>query len=193
MNAQLEPSPGSTDAGTARPIFLVGMMGSGKSTVGRRLANALGREFIDVDKVIEQRCGVPIPTIFEVEGEAGFRRRESALLDELTRRPGVVLATGGGAVLAECNREMLRRRGLVIYLRASLPELWHRLRHDRARPLLQTAHPRQRIAELLSARDPLYEAASHLQILTGRQSVERVVAEIVARIAPDQDPSSGDA
>jgi shikimate kinase len=167
-----------------RPIFLIGMMGSGKSTVGRRLAQALHREFIDADKEIEHRCGVPIPTIFDLEGEAGFRRREAALIDELTRREGLVLATGGGAVLLEENRRALHERGLVIYLRATLPELWHRLRHDKARPLLRTANPRQRIADLLALRDPLYEQTAHLSVTTGRQPVERVVADIIERFAP---------
>ena len=179
----------SPDAQHLRPIFLVGMMGSGKSTVGRRLAAALGRPFIDADRELEARCGVPIPTIFELEGEEGFRRREAALIDDLTRRDGLVLATGGGAVLLEENRRRLRERGCVVYLNASVQDLWLRLRHDRARPLLRTADPRRRIAELVEARGPLYQACAHLTVLTGRQPVERVVAEIVAALAdcPSQD------
>jgi shikimate kinase len=165
-----------------RPIFLVGMMGSGKSTVGRRLASALGRPFIDSDKEIERRCGVAVATIFEVEGEAGFRRREAALIDELSRLPGIVLATGGGAVLLEENRRLLRERGFVVYLCASVSELWHRLRSDKVRPLLRTPDPRQRIAELVGQRDPLYrECASHV-VMTGRQPADRVVQEIVASL-----------
>lgn len=167
------------------PIFLVGMMGSGKSTVGRRLAAALGMEFVDADKEIETRCGVPISTIFELEGEQGFRRREAALIDELTRRPGLVLATGGGAVLLEENRRHLNERGVVVYLKASVPDLWQRLRHDKVRPLLRTPDPRRRIAELLEARDPLYQACAHLTVTTGRQPVDRVVAEIVATLSGD--------
>ncbi len=163
-------------------IVLIGMMGAGKSTVGRRLAHVLGRRFVDADKALEQRCGVPIPTIFEVEGEDGFRRRETALLDELTHEDGLVIATGGGAVLRAENRRMLRERSFVVYLQAALPELWHRLRHDRVRPLLQTANPRQRIAELLAERDPLYGETAHLSMLTGRQPVELLVAEIVSRL-----------
>lgn len=158
------------------------MMGSGKSTVGRRLATRLGREFIDADKEIESRCGVPVATIFEVEGEEGFRRREAALIDELTQRAGIVLATGGGAVLAEDNRRHLRERGYVVYLSASVAELWNRLRADRVRPLLRTPNPRQRVTELVAQRDPLYRECAHLVVVTGRQPAERVVREIVAAI-----------
>ena len=172
-----------------RPIFLVGMMGCGKSTVGRRLAASLGRRFVDADKELEARCGVPIATIFEVEGEAGFRRREAALIDELTQEPGLVLATGGGAVLLEENRRRLRARGLVVYLRATVQDLWLRLRHDKVRPLLQTPEPRKRIAQLVEVRDPLYQECAHLIVQTGRQPVERVVHEIVGSLA-DQSASS---
>jgi shikimate kinase len=165
-----------------RPIFLVGMMGSGKSTVGRRLASALGRPFVDSDKEIERRCGVAIATIFEVEGEAGFRRREAALIEELSRQPGIVLATGGGAVLLEENRRLLRERGFVVYLCASVPELWHRLRSDKVRPLLRTPDPRQRIAELVEKRDPFYRECAHHVVITGRQPADKVVREIVASL-----------
>ena len=166
----------------ATPITLVGMMGSGKSTVGRRLAAALKRPFIDADKELEARCGVTIATIFELEGEQGFRDRETLLIGELSRRDGIVLATGGGAVLRPANREALRANSFVIYLQAALPELWHRLRHDKVRPLLRAPNPRQRIAELLALRDPLYEESAHLVVLTGRQPVERLVADIIDRL-----------
>jgi shikimate kinase len=136
-------------------VFLVGMMGAGKSTIGRLLAQALRFEFVDADRELEARSGVPIPTIFEIEGEAGFRRREAALLDELTQRPRIVLATGGGAILDANTRDALRQRGLVIYLRASSDEIVRRTRHDRSRPLLQTDNPRSRIDELLVQREPL--------------------------------------
>ncbi|MFN8839538.1 MAG: shikimate kinase, partial [Burkholderiales bacterium] len=109
-------------------LFLVGMMGAGKTTVGRRLARRLERPFVDADRELEVRLGVPIPTIFELEGEAGFRRREAAIIDELTRREPIVLATGGGAVLDPANRAALHERGRVVYLRASVGDLWHRLR-----------------------------------------------------------------
>lgn len=165
-----------------RSIFLVGMMGSGKSTVGRRLAAALGREFVDADKALEARCGVAIATIFEVEGEEGFRHREACLIDELTGQPGLVMATGGGAVLREDNRGALHGHAYVIYLRAALPELWHRLRRDKVRPLLRAPNPRQKVAELLALRDPLYEATAHEVVLTGRQPAERLVADIIGRL-----------
>lgn len=168
-----------------RPIVLVGMMGSGKSTVGRRLAARLGRRFVDADKVIEERCGVSITTIFELEGEAGFRRREAAILDELTRLPAIVLATGGGAVTGEANRRLLHERGLVVYLQASAAELWHRLRRDRTRPLLQTDDPRARLAELLAQREPLYREVAHLTQVSERQPVEQLVADIIERL-PDE-------
>jgi shikimate kinase len=154
-------------------------MGAGKTTIGRHLARSLARRFVDVDQVIEARCGVRIPTIFELEGEPGFRRRESCVIDEYSRMPGVVLATGGGAVLADCNRAMLRERGTVIYLRARADELYQRTRHDRNRPLLQTADPLARITELLVLREPLYEEVADVVIDTGRVSVSRLVHRIL--------------
>ena len=163
-------------------LFLVGMMGAGKTTVGRRLARRLGSPFVDADRELEARLGVPIPTIFELEGEAGFRRRESALIDELTRRVPIVLATGGGAVLDPANRAALRGRGRVVYLRASVGDLWHRLRRDKVRPLLRTADPRARIEELVRLRDPLYREVAHVVVDTGRQPVEQVVDAILARL-----------
>lgn len=168
-----------------RSIVLVGMMGCGKTTVGKRLAQRLDRPFIDADRELEARCGVSIATVFDLEGEDGFRRRESAVLEELLGRSDIVLATGGGAVVRPENRRCLHERGLVIYLRASLPELWNRLRNDRHRPLLATANPRQRIAELLQQREPFYEEASHYQVLTGRQPVDRVVSDIVQLLPED--------
>jgi shikimate kinase len=178
------PAPTSTAS-----IFLVGMMGAGKTTVGRRLARRLAAPFVDADRELEARLGVPIPTIFELEGEAGFRRRESAIIDELTRRAPIVLATGGGAVLDAGNREALRGRGCVVYLRASVGDLWHRLRRDTARPLLRTPDPRARIEELVRLRDPLYREAAHLVVDTGRQPVEQVVDAILARLGPSRRPA----
>lgn len=186
-NPSLGPSLPSLDPsreGDQRPICLIGMMGSGKTTVGRRLAARLGRRFVDADKELESRCGVTIATIFELEGEAGFREREACLIGKLSDEAGIVLATGGGAVLREGNRQRLRERCFVIYLQATVPELWHRLRHDKVRPLLRTANPRQRIAELLHQRDPLYEACAHLAVLTGRQPADRLATEIIERL-PD--------
>ena len=165
-----------------RMISLVGMMGAGKTTVGRRLARRLGWSFVDADREMEARLGVPVTTIFELEGEAGFRRRECELIDELTRRTATVLATGGGAVLDPANRAVLHERSQVIYLRASVGDLWHRLRRDTTRPLLRTADPRARIEALVTQREPLYRDTAHMTVETGRQPVERVVDAIVARL-----------
>ena len=156
-------------------IFLVGMMGAGKTSVGRVLAKRLQKTFYDSDHVIEDRTGVKIPVIFEIEGEAGFRVRESAVLDELTALRDIVLATGGGAVLSEKNRERLRTRGTVVYLRASVRDLLNRTRHDKNRPLLQAADPRARLSELYEKRDPLYREVAHLTVDTGSQSLTSLV------------------
>ena len=166
----------------SRPLFLVGMMGAGKTTVGKRLARRLGWSFVDADRELESRLGVPVQTIFELEGEPGFRRREAALIDELTQRAQVVFATGGGAVLDAGNRALLHERGRVVYLRASVGDLWHRLRRDTVRPLLKTADPRARIEELVGQRDPLYREVAHLTIDTGRQPIEQVVDAILERL-----------
>lgn len=159
-------------------IFLVGPMGAGKSTVGRFLAERLGYEFIDSDHEIEERTGVTIPMIFDIEGEAGFRQREMTVIDELTQRPNIVLATGGGVVLAEDNRRALRSRGFVIYLRSSVESLVQRTKNDRNRPLLQTDDPEKVIRQILEARDPLYMEIADLVIETQQVSVFRVVKHI---------------
>ncbi len=159
-------------------IFLIGLMGAGKTTIGRLLARHRGLEFIDSDHAIEACCGVSIPTIFEIEGEAGFRKRESAKIDELTRRHGVVLATGGGAVLDPANRENLRSRGTVVYLRAHPQELFQRTRHDRNRPLLQTEDPLARLQALYAQRHPLYLETADIVLDTGRQSVHCLVRKL---------------
>lgn len=159
-------------------IFFVGLMGAGKTTVGRLLAKGLDMMFYDTDHEIERRTGVRIPVIFEVEGEAGFRRREAAMIEELSQLPGVVLATGGGAVLMPENRENLKRNGTVIYLRANVHELWLRTRNDKNRPLLQNADPRSRLELLFAERDPLYrEVATHI-VDTGGQPVSAIVHQI---------------
>lgn len=160
-------------------VFLIGMMGAGKSTVGRLLARHGGLEFIDCDRELEARTGVTITTMFEVEGEEAFRRREAALLDELTQRRGVVLGTGGGAVLCAENRTRLRERGLVIYLEATVDEILRRTQNDRARPLLQAADRRARIEELLGQRRALYEATAHLTFHSGTVNPKRLVAHIL--------------
>lgn len=153
-------------------IYLVGLMGAGKTTVGRLLARRLKLRFVDSDHEIEARCGVKIPVIFEIEGEAGFRAREAQTLAELTQLEGVVLATGGGVVLAEQNRRLLAARGTVIYLRATPEHLYERVRQDKNRPLLATADPLGRLRALYRERDPLYRAVADLVVDTGRQSVQ---------------------
>lgn len=159
-------------------IFLVGMMGAGKTSVGRVLAKRLRKTFYDSDHVIENRTGVKIPVIFEIEGEAGFRVRESAVVDELTALCDIVLATGGGAVLSEKNRGTMRTRGTVVYLRASVRDLLNRTRHDKNRPLLQGADPRARLIELYEKRDPLYREVAHLTVDTGNQSLTSLVSRL---------------
>ena len=151
------------------------MMGAGKTSVGRVLAKRLNKVFYDSDHVIEERTGVKIPVIFEIEGEPGFRHRESCVLEELTALDDIVLATGGGAVLAQKNRERLRAGGTVVYLRASVKDLLNRTRHDKNRPLLQTADPRARLDELYEMRDPLYREVAHVTIDTGSQSLATLV------------------
>ena len=155
------------------------MMGAGKSTVGRLLARRCGFDFIDCDRELEARSGVTIATIFELEGEEGFRRREAALIDELTQRPRTVLATGGGAILDEDSRRHLRGRGLVIYLRASLDEILRRTQKDRARPLLQTEDRRGRISKLLAEREALYEATAHVTVQSSAGNPNRLVARLM--------------
>lgn len=161
-------------------IFLIGMMGVGKTTTGRLLADAAGLEFIDCDRELEVRAGVSITTIFEVEGEEGFRRREAALLDELTRQRGIVLATGGGAVLRDENRRVLRERGLVIYLHSTVDEIVRRTRRDAARPLLQTDDPRARIEQLARDREPLYRQTAHLSFQSGVTTPKKLVKRILS-------------
>ncbi len=172
-------SPLTGARGAALPIFLVGMMGAGKTTIGRQLAAVLGREFVDLDQVIEARCGVRVATIFDIEGEAGFRRRETLLLDEFSQCAGVVVATGGGAVLAEENRRMLRERGCVVYLRAGIDELYRRVVRDRHRPLLRTPDPRQRIIDLLAQREPLYESVADVTLDTADQPIQQLVRRLL--------------
>ncbi len=151
-------------------VFLVGMMGAGKSTVGKALARRLGRAFVDCDREIVERTGVPIATIFEIEGEAGFRRREAAMIAELCGRRGLVVATGGGAVIAEENRRLMRDSGTVVYLHAPLEHLHERTRRDVSRPLLAKGDRRATLASLLDARHPLYREATHPVVESGLPS-----------------------
>lgn len=165
-------------AGQPGNIFLVGMMGAGKTTVGRQLARRLGKTFFDTDHEIQKRTGVSIATIFEIEGEAGFRRRESAVLADLALLEDAVLATGGGIVLAPDNRRLLKERGTVVYLRAAVDDLFARTRHDRNRPLLQTEDPRAKLAELFAARDPLYREVADIIIDTSSQGILTLVRQL---------------
>lgn len=183
------PASGRGDG--ASPVFLVGMMGAGKTTIGRQLATALGREFVDLDQAIEARCGVRVATIFDIEGEAGFRRRETAALDEFTRKPGLILATGGGAVMAAENRTMLKTRGCVVYLRAGVDELYRRVARDRNRPLLHTPDPRQRLADLVAQRERLYAELADITLDTADQPVSHVLQQLLPllRATQSQEPS----
>jgi shikimate kinase len=163
-------------------IFLVGMMGAGKTTVGRLLARRLKLRFVDSDREIESRCGVKIPIIFEIEGEAGFRAREAHAIDALTALEGVVLATGGGAVLAEPNRQHLAARGTVVYLSAKPEDLFERVRHDRNRPLLAGGEPLARLRELHAQRDHLYRSVADIVLETGAQSVQALARQLLERL-----------
>ncbi|MEN8204677.1 MAG: shikimate kinase AroK [Pseudomonadota bacterium] len=168
---------------TPGSLFLTGPMGAGKSTIGRQLAKQLGMPFRDSDHEIESRTGVDIPLIFELEGEAGFRKREATVIDELTRIPNIVLATGGGAVLDPASRQHLKTRGRVIYLHTSVNHQLKRTRKDRNRPLLQTDNPREKLEELMSVRDPLYREIACIVIDTDGMRVRDVVKIIMQRLA----------
>lgn len=164
-------------------VFLVGPMGAGKSTIGRLLAAELKVPFYDSDRVIEERTGADIPWIFDVEGESGFRDRESAVLAELAEEPGVVVATGGGIVLRPENGAVMKRLGRVCYLTASLEQLIERTAKDKKRPLLQVDNPRQKIIELLEQRDPLYRDVADFIVSTDRRSPRMVAHDIAERLA----------
>jgi shikimate kinase len=164
-------------------IFLVGLMGAGKTSVGRLLARRLGKTFYDCDHEVERATGVRIPVIFEIEGESGFRARESRMLSELCVQKDVVLATGGGAVLAPENRNVLAACGTVVYLRASPQELYQRTKHDRNRPLLQTADPLAKLTELFAHRDPLYREIADVIVDTGNQSVSNLAHRLQQKLA----------
>ncbi|WP_432698665.1 shikimate kinase AroK [Marinobacterium sp. YM272] len=157
-------------------------MGSGKSTIGRLLSGELGQEFIDSDREIEERAGANIPWIFDVEGEAGFRSREEAVIDQLTQRENIVLATGGGAVLRQENRAHLQARGFVVYLKTSVEQQMERTARDKNRPLLQNDDPQGVLAKLMAERDPLYRDCCDLLVKTDRRHPRSVVAEIVRNL-----------
>ena len=168
---------------TSKPnIFLVGPMGAGKTSIGRHLAEALGMEFLDSDHEIEARSGATIPWIFDVEGEEGFRKREQTMIDELSQRQNIVLATGGGAVLSETSRNYLKTRGTVIYLSASIDLLLERTQRDRNRPLLQTENPRARLEELMQIREPLYREVADIVLETDDSSIRHTVNRIIKQL-----------
>jgi len=159
-------------------LFLVGLPGAGKSTVGRQLARRLAKTFVDADTELERRLGVSIPTVFEIEGEAGFRDREESVLAELCERADVVLATGGGAVIRPANRERLKSNGTVVYLHAQPELLWERTRRSRHRPLLNTADPLARLRELYAARDALYRSVADSVVESGRDQIAALLRQL---------------
>ncbi len=163
-------------------IFLIGLMGAGKTTIGRQVANELSLDFFDSDHEIEKRTGVTITHIFDIEGEAGFRKRETAMLDELTDKKGIVLATGGGAILKPENRQFLMSRGTTIYLYANIETLLERTAKDRNRPLLQTEDPQAKLKELYEIRDPLYRETADIIIDTGKDSIRLAIKEILEKL-----------
>jgi shikimate kinase len=166
----------------AHTVFMVGLPGSGKSTVGRLLAKRLALEFADSDHVIEARLGCSIREYFEREGEAAFRDLEEQVVAELSARQGLVLSTGGGTVLREANRRVLRARGTVVYLKATPDDIFRRLRHDKTRPLLQVDDPLKRLKELFRVRDPLYREVAHMVLETGRPTVASLVNTLAMQI-----------
>jgi shikimate kinase len=170
----------------AQNIFLIGPMGAGKSTVGRQLAEALSYTFKDSDQEIQRRTGVDIPTIFEFEGEAGFRNRERQVIQDLVAENGIVLATGGGAVLDPENRQNLAARGVVIYLHCTPEQQYARTSRDRNRPLIQTEDPLAKLQALMEERDPLYRQVADLVVSTEKRGTASVVKEIRRRLESEE-------
>jgi len=162
-------------------IYLVGPMGAGKTTVGRHLAELLGREFLDSDHEIERKTGATIPWIFEKEGEQGFRDRETAVINDLTSRPHLVLATGGGAITQVLNRDYLKQRGIVVYLYTPVEIQLQRTYRDKNRPLLQVENPEQKLRDLLAVRDPLYREVAH-HIIETNQGAARDLAQRILNL-----------
>ncbi len=173
-------------------IILIGLMGAGKTSVGRMLAKRMNKNFYDTDTEIERVTGVKIPIIFDIEGEAGFRAREEKMIEKLTSMRGIVLATGGGAVLSPVNRDLMKTRGRVIYLRAAPEDLWRRTRRDRNRPLLQTPNPLAKLKELHAQRDPFYSEIADMVIDTGAQSIG-ILTSHIQKLLVDLDQSTNNA
>ncbi len=170
----------------ANNVFLIGPMGAGKTTVGRQLALALGLEFIDSDQEIERRCGADIPWIFDIEGETGFRRRERAVIEDLCRRTGVVVATGGGAVLDAQNRADLAANGAVVYLSVSPERILARTMKSQNRPLLNTPDPRARIEQIVAEREPLYREIADFIVDTERRGVKSAANLIIRQLRGEE-------
>lgn len=162
-----------------RNIFLIGPMGAGKSTIGRQLAQMLNMDFLDSDAVIEERSGADIDWIFDLEGEAGFRKREERIINELTQSQGLVLSTGGGSVVSKDNRNALSARGIVVYLETAIDKQFERTQRDKKRPLLQTEDPYQVLVELAKVRNPLYEEIADITIQTNDQTAKVVATQII--------------
>ncbi len=167
---------------SANNIILIGPMGSGKSTIGQLLANRLNRDFYDSDHYIEEKTGVDIPRIFDIEGEEGFRLRETKALKELSSKKNLVLATGGGSVIKPENQKLLKASGFIIFLDTTVNQQLERLKHDKRRPLLQTENPRERLESLLQQRKPIYLKLADLRIPTDRKFARKVVAEIIPKL-----------
>jgi shikimate kinase len=165
-------------------------MGAGKTTIGRLIAKHTGNQFFDSDHEIEKKTGVKIPLIFELEGEDGFRKRESAMIEELCQKHNIILATGGGAVLLPENRELLKKSGTVIYLRGQVADLWVRTRHDKSRPLLQGGNMRHKLQLLYETRDPIYMALADHVVNTGKQSALEIKDQILRLISPEGENQS---
>ena len=170
-------------------IYLIGPMGSGKTTIGQRVAKRLKMEFIDCDRNLEKQTGASVNLIFDVEGEAGFRKREGAMLKDLTSRQNVLIATGGGTVLKKKNRELLQRTGLVVYLQTSVSQQLHRLRLDRTRPLLQEGDRQQKLTRLAAARNPVYEELADLVFPSRNRGPEITARHLTRAILSCWEPS----
>ena len=171
-------------------VYLIGLMGAGKTTIGRKLAKLLHLDFIDTDQLLEQRTGVSISHIFEIEGESGFRDRESRLLAEISNSPPTVVSTGGGIILRPENRRIIRKHGRVIYLRATVNVLWKRLKNCQSRPLLQAPDPKDRLSQLLLERDPLYADEADIIVDIGSGSATRTTRQIHELITSNSSENS---
>jgi len=174
-------------AGKLNNIYFIGLMGAGKTTIGRLIAKQLSMAFYDSDHEIERKTGVKIPLIFELEGVDGFRKRETAALEDLCQLENIVMATGGGAVLLPENRELLKGNGKIVYLRASVHDLWVRTRNDKSRPLLQGGNIKQKLEQLYIERDPIYSALADCIVDTGAQSANEITSYIERLIKESSD------